>query len=159
MKTCSTCKESKPFDAFYKRNDTPSGLSYVCKTCVGKKAKERNKRPEVKAARAKYSRDNRHIHREYERTIPKWKKRAKDSRRRASKAQRTPDWLTSKHLEDIENFYWLAKDLETITGEEYHVDHIVPLKGENISGLHVPWNLQVLSAKDNMSKGNRFDGR
>lgn len=79
------------------------------------------------------------------------------AKRRASKKDRTPSWLTKDHLTQIEELYWLAKDLKAVSGEEYHVDHIVPLQGNNVSGLHVPWNLQILPRDLNISKGNLLE--
>jgi len=74
-----------------------------------------------------------------------------------SKIQRTPKWLTEDHLVQIEAFYLYSKMLSDALGVQYHVDHIVPLQGENVSGLHVPWNLQVITASENMSKHNKLE--
>lgn len=83
---------------------------------------------------------------------------ARTAKRRAAKVSATPSWLTTLHFEHIKLFYEAATAFTRETGEPWHVDHIVPLKGKNISGLHVPWNLQVLPAKDNIAKGNRYVG-
>jgi hypothetical protein len=80
---------------------------------------------------------------------------AKAMKRRAAKLKRTPPWLTEEHFEQMENVYFHAKIVEDFTGEKQHVDHIEPLQGKDRCGLHVPWNLQVLPALENMKKGNR----
>ena len=78
------------------------------------------------------------------------------AKRRASKLNRTPSWLTKEDLAKIEDVYRMARRRSEVEGIQYHVDHIIPLQGKNISGLHVPNNLQILRARDNISKGNRY---
>lgn len=92
----------------------------------------------------------------------KWKKEnpgkwnAIAAKYRASKYKATPKWLTDSHWEEIEELYMLAQELAWLNnGEVFAVDHIVPLQGKNVSGLHVPWNLQLLPKVLNSSKGNR----
>lgn len=81
---------------------------------------------------------------------------AKTAKRRAQKIQATPKWLTKEHFKYIEHLYLQAKELEKLDGIKRHVDHIIPLNGKNVTGLHVPWNLQILTAEENISKGNRL---
>jgi len=74
------------------------------------------------------------------------KVRLKSANERAMRLQRIPSWAD---LNAIKSFYLACP-------EGYHVDHIVPLRGNEVSGLHVLENLQYLPAKENMSKGNKF---
>jgi hypothetical protein len=76
---------------------------------------------------------------------------------RSAKDARQPKWLNAGQLFEMESVYNYCAALRNV-GLDYHVDHIVPLRGDNVSGLHVPWNLQVITGADNMSKGNRFNG-
>jgi hypothetical protein len=82
---------------------------------------------------------------------------AKSAKRHAMKLQRTPKWLSKVQLFEIEGFYILAKELQWLSNptDPLEVDHIVPLQGKNVSGLHVPWNLQILPGSLNRSKGNK----
>lgn len=80
-----------------------------------------------------------------------------NARRRGRKIQATPEWLTQDHMLQIRELYQICQMFKLYTGQEYHVDHIVPLQGENVCGLHVPWNLQVLPAKENLSKYNSHE--
>jgi len=81
---------------------------------------------------------------------------AKAVKRQIEKLQATPKWLTKDQLKQIEEFYILAKELEWLSKEKLHVDHIMPLHGKNSCGLHVPWNLQILPASLNIKKRNKI---
>ena len=71
--------------------------------------------------------------------------------------QRTPGWLTDDDFRRIAARYKEAKWMTDHTGIKHHVDHIVPLRGENVCGLHVPANLRVITAAHNFAKSNRFN--
>lgn len=79
------------------------------------------------------------------------KKRSRDASRKALLIRAQPAWLSDKQKADILHFYSQAWQL----GLE--VDHIVPLRNKNVCGLHVPWNLQLLSRSANAAKNNKFD--
>lgn len=76
---------------------------------------------------------------------------AKVAKRRAAQSNATPLWLTNMQHKEIQNFY--TKAIE----RNLTVDHIIPLKSKTVCGLHVPWNLQLLSKAENCSKGNRYE--
>lgn len=82
--------------------------------------------------------------------------KARTSLRRKRHQQATPSWLTKEHKRAIKALYLKAMHLTELTGVEYHVDHIVPLSNPTVCGLHVPWNLQVLTAAENIQKANRI---
>lgn len=65
----------------------------------------------------------------------------------------TPPWAD---LAAIRALYKQAKELTRRTGVLHSVDHVLPLKGENVCGLHVHTNMQILTHRENMSKGNKF---
>jgi len=78
------------------------------------------------------------------------------ARKRCSKLKRMPSWLSSEQKAKIRSFYKVAQMMSSAFSVDYHVDHIVPLRGKLVSGLHVPWNLRVIKAEENMGKSNKF---
>lgn len=72
----------------------------------------------------------------------------------AERRNATPPWLTKDHKAAIVAVYAEAQRISAETGIAHHVDHVVPLGGKTVCGLHVPWNLQVLPAAENIKKGN-----
>ena len=77
------------------------------------------------------------------------------AKRRAAKMHRTPVWLTEDDHWMIEQAYELAVLRTDMFGVPWHVDHVLPLQGKTVSGLHVPTNLQVILGVENARKGNR----
>lgn len=86
------------------------------------------------------------------------KKASYQAKRRAIQLQRTPKWLDEEDFWMIEEAYSLAKLRTQMLGIPFHVDHVIPLQGRNVCGLHTPTNLQVIPAKENLSKSNKHAG-
>lgn len=102
--------------------------------------------PEAAAASARASREK-HKHRVV----------ANKGMYRARRSQRVPNWLTEFDKLKIKCIYAIAKMLTRENKELWHVDHVMPLHGKLVSGLHVPSNLQVIRAKENHLKNNKFE--
>ena len=78
---------------------------------------------------------------------------AKTRKRQAAKLQRTPAWLSKDDIWMMQEAYELASKRSKLFGFQWDVDHIFPLQGKVVSGLHVPLNLQVIPAIENYRKG------
>lgn len=84
------------------------------------------------------------------------RKRAKKAKRRSAELQRKPEWLTKEDLWLIKEIYDLAVARTKLHGFQWEVDHIIPLRAKEASGLHTPNNLQVIPMIENRRKQNKM---
>lgn len=180
---CNCCKVDKPESDFYIRRDRNRPV-YSCKPCMSAKAKKvyEDRKEHIAARNEAYRKANTdkiNIRRrrnyaaepeKFQKDTRKWRdnhpeklresgRRSKlrrrgcvyreNTERRKLREQATPKWLTEEQLKQIEDIYATCPP-------GFHVDHIHPLKGENVCGLHVPWNLQHLTKEENLRKGNKL---
>jgi hypothetical protein len=150
VKHCPKCNTTKPLLSFFKNKTKKDKLDSFCKECSTKRYNAWRNKNYQKAIEA-----NRQSAAKWRADKP-FKNVAKTVRYTASKLNATPVWLSTEQLQQIESFYWLAQLQKELTDTTYHVDHIVPLKGKTVCGLHVPWNLQVIPALENIRKGNKI---
>jgi len=171
---CVVGDVEQPLSEFYKQARNKDGHWHTCKSCDRERLREsyQKDRDRILEKTKAYGKANRHITRKASKKYYYKNREAAIQRKldwcknnpekaaataaeyRARKNKATPAWLSEEHKEQILTVYEHARECEVLTGDKYHVDHIVPLKGENISGLHVPWNLQVLPADLNIAKSN-----
>jgi hypothetical protein len=143
-KLCPECGEVLPTSVFSHSNSTKDGLQSTCKGCDAT-SREANKEY-FKEYSKKYYAANKEYFKEYYESN-KHLYIAYSAKRRASKLKATPKWA---NLVAIKEIYQTCP-------EGYHVDHIIPLQGKLVCGLHCEFNLQHLLASENLIKGNRFE--
>ena len=82
--------------------------------------------------------------------------RANVSNRRRRHRMARPKWLSVTQKQEMKQLYLIARQLTQTTGVRYVVDHIVPLRSDTVCGLHVPWNLRVITQDENLQKSNKL---
>ena len=167
-KICNKCGSTKPLSDFYKQERCLDGVRPACKVCVNKRRashykvnkehyKLKNTAWRKNNDRTEYYATYREVNKEKIALYVKTNKALYTKNRairRARLLQRTPSWLNTGHYFEIECIYKYCNALRSI-GLNYEVDHIIPLAGKMVSGLHIPMNLQVIPASENRKKANK----
>ena len=159
-KVCPKCFKELSLGSFYK-DKTRGNVRPVCKSCTSQAGK--TWRASNKEQKSLKDREYRKSHAEEIKNFQKAYYQKNKSRylanffkRKAAKLQAIPSWLSTVQLEEIDYLYKLREEVNSLSDYEYEVDHIVPLQGKNVCGLHVPWNLQLLPKEVNRAKSNKF---
>ncbi len=163
-KFCPKCEQTLPTTSFFKNKSRRDGLQGYCKECKCQRDRQYDAEHREKingAARQRRSvGDSRQSHLD---ALARYRAKNQSIRtklqmaRKSAKLNRTPAWLTEFDLLKIKCLYQLAAMRNRESGQKWHVDHIIPLQGEFVSGLHVPGNLRVIRAIDNMRKSNQYE--
>jgi hypothetical protein len=165
-KACTKCGEEKEFTEFSRKGKSLFGFVNYCKSCKAEYTRDHNKKfpdkkkdadknyylnnaDRIKGAVKVYAKENKDSLRP--------KHLARTVKRRVEKLNRTPKWLTDSDFKQIKCMYELSDRLSSCLGIRFHVDHIIPLQGREVSGLHTPNNLQVIPAIINLQKGNKWE--
>lgn len=176
MKTCTKCGKTKPLVEFVFRKDAQSYRGH-CLECEKERAKqsfEKHREQKLQKRKERYQQNKEHElamnkawsdankerHKELSARHYKANKHLyayRCSLGRALKRSATPKWLTSAEKKAIQTEYELSAWCSAVMGLPYEVDHIIPLQGKKVCGLHVPWNLQVIPRSENRRKLNKFE--
>lgn len=166
MKKCNKCKETKDLSNFYTNKGGKLGVRARCKFCERKLDIKRNKTQKRKDYKKKYYNEVwKDI--ELERNKQKYKnnteyrfrvKKHQKKYYRKNKHRYREAWAKYKAQKlnaTLEGYSEEIRKIYKNCPKGYHVDHIIPLQGKSLCGLHVPWNLQYLTAEENLKKSNK----
>jgi hypothetical protein len=120
---------------------------------AGKRYYAKNKEMVKARAAARPTEERRRYRNKHKAANPELYKALTSVRKRRHR-EATPKWVTPEQKLAMRQLYLTAMSLTKATGERYVVDHIVPLLSPEVCGLHVPWNLRVITQSDNLKKSN-----
>jgi 5-methylcytosine-specific restriction endonuclease McrA len=150
--SCVDCMKEDWAKDNAKRSEKPKSEA---SKAAGKRYYERNKTT-VKARANARPPEERHRHKyAYKLKNPELYKALTSVRKRRHR-DATPKWITTGQKLAMRQLYLQAMGLTKLTGERYVVDHIVPLISDEVCGLHVPWNLRVITQDENLRKSNKL---
>jgi 5-methylcytosine-specific restriction endonuclease McrA len=135
-----------------KRSEKPKSEA---SKAAGKRYYEKNKAAVKARANARAKEEISQYKRKYKEANPELYK-ALTSIRRKRHRNATPKWITQAQKLAMRQLYLQAMELTKLTNERYVVDHIVPLISDEVCGLHVPWNLRVITQEENLKKSNKL---
>ena len=122
----------------------------------GRRYYERNRQQVIARAQARPDEAKYKYKEKYKHSNPDLYKALVSFRRKRNQIA-TPKWLSQTQKKEIRDLYLIAQSTTTITGVRYVVDHIIPLISDVVCGLHVPWNLQVMTQEENLKKSNKLE--
>lgn len=130
-RVCKKCNIFKHRDLICKSKKSRSGMGNKCKACLAIYCKDRLKNnPGV------FNHNT--------------------ANRRAMHNKATPKWISAAHKREILKTYKEAKHISKTLNIIHEVDHIIPIRSKIVCGLHVPWNLQIITREQNRAKSNRI---
>lgn len=157
-KVCYECKVPKDLAKYHIDRSRPDEHKAICIECASVKNKKyhTDNRSKIKSRKSTYYSENIDSLRDKGKRYSKANKAiiaAKSSRRAACKLTAIPVWANQEVIKII---YKEARARSEVEAIKYQVDHIVPLKSKIVCGLHCEHNLQVIPAKDNLTKSNCY---
>jgi hypothetical protein len=162
LKTCSLCKVELALDAFNKRPGAKFGVQTVCKEChkayarkhyLANKEKRAAQVSAWKVANPEIVKECARKQQAKRRAVAPEVVNAENAARKSYIKRATPLWAEKFFIAEA---YHIAKVREKTFGFKWHVDHVIPLRGKNVCGLHVHNNLQVIPAQINLKKHASF---
>lgn len=154
-KTKGSCIECMKEDWVIDNEKRKSKPKSEAAKAAGKRYYERNREVVIARAAARPHSEVKTYKQKYKDENPELYKVLTNLRRKRNR-HATPPWVTKEQKTAMRMLYVQAQKLTETTGERYVVDHIVPLSNPDVCGLHVPWNLRVITQEENLKKSNKI---
>lgn len=172
MKTCTKCGIEKSKEEFHKRTYKTGfvSVSHNCKSCIKEKSSKRylEKSEHINSVNKEWRAKNKDYYHnrflenreEYLSWLREHNKNNPDKRLERTRKRRVRNkeaFVSWANRDSVNSIYAMSKFLTDVVGVQYHVDHVIPLQGKLVSGLHVETNLAIIRSDINLRKGNKYE--